>query len=118
MQSRTSVGSRRLGAGRALRLSVVGLLVGLTTVAVAVFPASVASAGTDTVTNCSGSPSTSGSLPYEVENAAAGDTIDFSVSCPPTSPIIASIDITKNLTINGSGPGVDAVSGVELPRSL
>ena len=55
--------------------------------------------GTDTVTNCSGSPSTSGSLPYEVENAAAGDTIASGVLSPNVADI-ASIDITKNLTIN------------------
>ncbi len=65
----------------------------------------IASAATDTVTTCSGDVTVPGSLPYEVANAAPGDTITFSVSCPPTSPIILSstIDINTNLTIDGPG---------------
>ncbi len=65
---------------------------------------------TDTVTNCSGSASDFGSLPYEVAHAASGDTISFSGSCPSSSPITLSgtIDITtQDLTIQG--PGAESV---------
>src|SRR5580658_6228760 len=82
-------------------------------VAVVVLPAQAADAGADVVNTCSGSASTPGSLPYEVMNAVSGDTIKFSVSCPPTSPIAlaGTIDINENLTRDGSGPSTVAVSG-------
>ncbi len=113
MQTQTGSENRNLMVRRVLRLGAASLVVGLATVAVAVLPASVASAATDTVTNCNGSASTADSLPYWVANAPSGDTIDFSVSCPPTSPIVltSTINITKNLTINGLGPSDTAVSG-------
>jgi hypothetical protein len=94
-----------------LRLFAASLVTGA--VAVAVLPAQVAEAGTDVVTTCSGSASTAGSLPYEVTNAISGDTITFSVSCPPASPITlaSTIDLTENLTIDGPGPSAVAVTG-------
>jgi predicted outer membrane repeat protein len=80
---------------------------------VALIPAQIAGAATDTVTTCSGDATVPGSLPYEVANAASGDTITFSVSCPPSSPITLSstVDIVTNLTIDGPGPSTLAVSG-------
>ena len=55
-------------------------VVGLTGISVMVLPAGVAQAAVDSVTNCSGSISTPGSLPYEVANSGTGDTIDFALS--------------------------------------
>src|SRR5580658_10123445 len=93
------------------RLFAATLVTGL--VAVAVLPAQSADAGAGVVTTCSGSASTPGSLPYEVTNAISGETISFSVSCPPVSPIVltSTIDINEKLTIDGSGPSTLAVSG-------
>jgi len=66
-----------------------------------------------TVTSCSGSPSTPGSLPYEVANASSGDMVNFSVSCPPNSPIMiaSTINIDADLIIAGPGAGNVVVSG-------
>ena len=97
------------------RVGLVGasLFVGLSALSMVVLPGQVASAATDIVTNCSGDATALGSLPYEVANAASGDTVTFSVSCPPGSPIVptSTIDITTNLTIDGSGASTLAVSG-------
>ena len=75
----------------------------------------VALAGAFTVTDCSGSVSDTGSLPYAVANASAGDTITFEagLSCPAASPITltSTLDITQNLTITGPGAAALAVSG-------
>jgi trimeric autotransporter adhesin len=74
-----------------------------------------ASAASWTVTDCSGSPSDPGSLPYAVANSSGGDTITFlsGLSCPPSSPILltSAIGIGHNLTISGPGAGTMAVSG-------
>jgi len=59
---------------------IVAIVVGLTIFSVLAIPADVAQAATEVVTNCSGSSSTVGSLPYEVGNAASGDTITFALS--------------------------------------
>jgi hypothetical protein len=93
------------------RLGALSLVLGLITAVVV--PSSVAGAVTDTVTNCSGTATDAGSLPFAVQNANAGDTINFSVSCPPASPIVlaGTLDIDVNLTLQGSGPDVVAVSG-------
>lgn len=90
-----------------LRLAAASLVVGFATVAVA----PVAGAATDTVSTCSGSGA--GSLPAAVAGASAGDTVTFSVSCPPGSPIVLSstINIGVNLTIDGPGGSALAVSG-------
>ncbi len=94
---------------------LVGLVltVGVGAASISILPVQIAGAATDTVTNCSGSSSVEGSLPYEVANASSGDTISFSVSCPPGSPIVLSstVDITQNITIEGPGAGTLAVSG-------
>src|SRR5215469_905348 len=75
-------------------------------------PAHGAVAATDVVTNCSGSSSTPGSLPYEVANATAGDSITFALS-PPCSTITvpSTIEISQNLTISGPGSASLNVSG-------
>lgn len=102
-------GSRR--DARALWITAASLVIGISTLSIVILPADVAGAASDTVTTCSGSGT--GSLPAVVASAAAGDTITFVVSCPPTSPIVLSstIEITQNLTIDGPGAGVLAVSG-------
>jgi len=79
---------------------------------VAVLPASVAGAATRAVTNCNDSGP--GSLRDAVGSAAPGDTVTFSVSCPPGTPITLTsgpIDITTDLTIAGPGAATMAVSG-------
>jgi predicted outer membrane repeat protein len=79
---------------------------------VAVLPATVASANPDVVTNCSGSPSVPGSLPYEVAAANPGDTVTFALSPPCSTITLAStITISQDLTITGPGSGALAVSG-------
>ncbi|HXQ62845.1 MAG TPA: hypothetical protein VN796_10965, partial [Acidimicrobiales bacterium] len=69
MHAGTRSKRHRLGARAALRLAGAGLVVTLATVAVVVVGPPVAEAATDTVTNCSGSASVTGSLPYEVAHA-------------------------------------------------
>jgi hypothetical protein len=88
-----------------------GVVVGLAAISIVVLPAPMAAAGTDVVTNCSGSPSTPGSLPYEVGIASPGDTITFALS-----PACSTITLTSRLqiaglTISGPGSGNLAVSG-------
>ncbi len=71
-------------------------------------------ADTDTVTNCSGSSSYYGSLPYEVANAASGDNIKFSVTCPSSSPITLTNTIgitTQDLSIQGHDANSVVVNG-------
>lgn len=103
----------RTRGGGAPRMVAGGLVLGLASFSVAVLPAQVAGAATDTVTTCSGSAALPGSLPYEVQNAVSGDTVNFSVSCPPSSPIVlaGTIDIAVDLTIAGPGSTTLAVSG-------
>jgi hypothetical protein len=94
------------------------LLLGLSTLGAIVVPTAMANAATDSVTTCAGSGA--GSLPAVVAGAAAGDTITFSVSCPPASPITlpSTLTITKNLTITGSGASATAVSGANAVRDV
>jgi predicted outer membrane repeat protein len=72
-----------------------------------------AEAATDLVTSCSGSASAAGSLPYAVLNAASGDTINFSVTCPAGSPITlaSTIDVGVDLTIDSPAASSIVVSG-------
>ncbi len=84
---------------------------------------SLAGAATDVVTNCSANPAVTGSLPYEVANAASGDTITFaspiaSLNCPLDAngiPVITlssgQISVPTSLTVDGPGPTALAVSG-------
>src|SRR5271167_80579 len=95
-----------------LRRSAAGLVVLLAAGAVVVVPTTTAQAATDTVTNCSGSASVAGSLPYEVANASPGDTIDFAFSGPcETITLTSTIGISKNLTITGPGANTLSISG-------
>lgn len=89
----------------------ITLIAGLAVVLAVAPPARADIAGTDVVTTCNGSGP--GSLSAAVQNAAPGDTITFSVTCPPSSPIIltSTINITADLTIDGPGPSALAVSG-------
>jgi hypothetical protein len=89
-------------------VAAAGLVVGFATA----MTANVAGAATDTVTNCSGSASDPGSLPYVVQNAASNDTITFalSLSCDIIT-LDSTISISMDLTINGPGAGVLAISG-------
>jgi len=102
-----------LSSGHRCRLVAVSLVIGFAALSVAVLPARVAGAATDVVTTCAGFGT--GSLPAVVADAGSDDTITFSVSCPPTSPIQLSspIDITQDLTISGPGVGAMAVSGTQ-----
>jgi hypothetical protein len=91
---------------------VAGVVVGVLALAVVVVPASRASAATDVVTNCSGSVSVSGSLPFEVANSGSGDTITFALSPACASiPLGATLDIAHSLTITGPGADSLAVNG-------
>ena len=103
---------RRCGIGAVLRVLGATLTVVLATYAVAVVASHVAGAATDTVTNCSGSVSVSGSLPFEVANAVSGDTVDFS-SPPPCQSITLSstIAISTDISIEGPGANVLGVNG-------
>ena len=96
-------------------LLATSLVIGLAMASVVMLPAQVASAATDVVTTCSGDATVPGSLPYEVANASSGETINFSVTCPPSSPITlaATLEITNNVTIEGPGNGLVVVSGAE-----
>jgi hypothetical protein len=77
----------------------------------AVLPAPVAEAATDLVTNCSGSPSVSGALPYEVAHASPGDTVGFSLSPPcATITLTTDINISEDLTVTGPGANTLAVT--------
>jgi hypothetical protein len=102
----------RDSAVRAPRSMPVGLIVGLMTFSVIVVPTRAGAAG-DSVTNCSGSATEAGSLPFVIGNAVSGETIDFSTTCPPSSPIVLSstLDIDVDLAIDGPGPATMAVSG-------
>jgi hypothetical protein len=63
----------------------------------------------DLVTNLSGSAAMSGSLPYEVAQAASGDTIQFAANLKGGTiklDVGNLLDINKNLTIDGAGNGI------------
>jgi hypothetical protein len=110
--SRPRLGRQRLGPHPASRLVLVPLVIALATVTVTVLPSQVAEAATDVVTNCSGSASVVGSLPYVVANASPGDTIDFSLSPPcPTITLASEIVLSQNVAITGPGASSLAVSG-------
>jgi len=89
---------------------VVGAIVGLVTVTSGVVGTQVAGAATDDVTTCASSGA--GSFPAVVAGASAGDTVAFTVSCSPASPIslTGTVDIAVDLTIDGQGSSTDAVS--------
>jgi len=105
--SRTPV-CRRLS-----RILAATLAAGSVALVASQVPAAVAGAATQSVTNCSGDSTVSGSLPYVVANAAAGDLITFNigVACPTITLTTGVMDINQNLTITGPGASVLAVSG-------
>lgn len=92
------------------RLAAATAVVGLAAL-VAAPHALAASLQARRVTNCDDSGA--GSLRQAVQEAPPGGTVTFSVSCPPSSPITlgSTVDITRDVTIDGSGPGTLAVSG-------
>jgi uncharacterized repeat protein (TIGR01451 family) len=98
-------------SSRARRLVLTSLATILATGVLAVLPASVASAATQTVTTCGDGGS--GSLRAAVGAAGFDDTINFTVTCPPSSPIflLSTIDITQSLTIAGPGASQLTVNG-------
>jgi hypothetical protein len=101
-----------VGSLRSVRGPVALLAAGLATMSLVAVSASPADAATDSVTTCAGSGA--GSLPAVVSAALPNDVITFAVTCPPGSPILltgGTIDISKNLTIQGPGPSQLAVDG-------
>jgi uncharacterized repeat protein (TIGR01451 family) len=103
---------RSVLSNQAPRLVAATLATILATGVLAIVPTSVASAANQTVTNCNDGGA--GSLRAAVANANSGDTVTFSVTCPPGSPIALTsgpIDITTSLTIAGPGASQLAVSG-------
>ncbi len=112
MRAETRSKRQRPGARSGLRLAGAGLVVVFATAAVAVVGAPVAQAATDTVTNCSGSASVTGSLPYQVAHAGVGDSIVFALSPPcATITLTSAIVVSENLTITGPGARALSVSG-------
>jgi hypothetical protein len=85
-------------------------------VGVAVLPSGTANATTDTVTNCNDSGS--GSLRQAVSDASSGDTITFALSpaCSVITLTTGDIEISSDLTIDGPGESVLAVSGSNTSR--
>ncbi len=100
------------GRTKACALADAGCrLIGLSAISVVALPAGTAGAATHVVTNCSGSPTTPGSLPYEAAAAASGDTITFALSPACSLITVASPVPIAGLTIDGPGAGNLAVSG-------
>jgi hypothetical protein len=95
---------------RVVGRAALGLVLGLVASAAVVVPSQVAGATPDSVTNCDGSASDAGSLPFVVQNATAGDTVTFSVSCPPTAPIVLTTTLAIDIDLTIEGPGADAVA--------
>jgi len=97
---------------RTSRLAVAILLAGLTTTtAVVALPAQTAGAATQTVTNCNDSGP--GSLRQAVLGAASGDTVSFALSpsCSTITLTSGAIDVATDITIDGPGATILAVSG-------
>src|SRR5262249_48595994 len=66
----------------------------------------------DMVSNLSGSATVPGSLPYLVANAASGDTIQFAPNLTGgTITLDNTLDINKDLTIDGAGSGITVSGG-------
>ena len=92
-------------------LAAAGLMVSVGLVSFAFVPAQVAGAATDTVTNCNDSGS--GSLRQTVADASSGDTISFAMTpaCSTITLTTGPIVLNTNLTIDGPGVNLLAVSG-------
>jgi hypothetical protein len=109
-----SKSTSKFGSVGTLRRNLIVLAVAIVVGAViTAIPTSSAEAATDNVTNCSSSATAPGSLPFEIANAASGDSIFFSVDCPSASPITltSTIDINADLTIEGLGAENTVISG-------
>ncbi len=86
-------------------------VIALSALSIVALPPGTAGAATEVVTNCSGSPTTPGSLPYEAATAASGDTITFALSPACSLITLAGPIPIAGLTIDGPGAGNLAVSG-------
>jgi len=94
---------------RLLLVVLLGLLSVLGVVVAGVsLHAHAAPAATLTVTDCSGETGP-GRIGTVIGSASAGDTITF--SCSGTIPIISTLTISKNLTLDGSGQSVTLDGG-------
>ncbi len=108
---RTRLETKQVARHHAHWRTLGALTVGLSAIAVVALPAGTAGAATQVVTNCSGSPTTPGSLPYEAAAAASGDTITFALSPACSLITVVSPVPIAGLTIDGPGAGNLAVSG-------
>ena len=109
---------RRHIRGRLHRVRLIPRLaaasfVGLATMAVVVLPNGIASAATQTVTNCNNSGA--GSLRHAVAGARPKSKISFALSpaCSVITLTTGAIDIATSLTIKGPGASALGVSGNE-----
>jgi fibronectin-binding autotransporter adhesin len=94
---------------RAFRLASASLVVGFAAVSSVVLSAREAGAATQTVSNCNDSGA--GSLRQAVASAGSGDTVMFALAPTCATITLASpIDIDTNLTIEGPGSSILAVS--------
>jgi fibronectin-binding autotransporter adhesin len=98
------------------RAVTASLVLGLATFSVAVLPAQVASAATQTVTNCNDSGG--GSLREAVLSASSGETINFALtpSCSTVDLTSGEIAIDTSMTIEGPGSNFLAMSGGNVSR--
>jgi hypothetical protein len=73
----------------------------------------------DVVTSASGSVADVGSLPFEVANAAPGDTVVFSQALAGQTITLAStLEIARDVTIDGQGNGITVSGGGTLQAFL
>ena len=107
-----SIGGRRGKVGGRATLRALGVTLiasGALGVGSVTVTSGNAGASTYVVNDCSGSPTDTVSLPYALAHASPGDTIDFSVSCPASTPIIVSSPMTVSQSLNLTGPGASAL---------
>ena len=90
--------------GRTVRRVTVVAAVCAAAIGLSLVAPGVALASELSVTNCSGDPTVSGSLPNVVANASAGDDINFETSCSVIT-LTDALTIAKDLNFNGPGIG-------------
>ena len=111
-------GSTFRALSRSAPRAAVSVLLAAATVAIGIgmYPLPAQAATNLTVTNCNSSGS--GSLPDAVAtaDAATGDSIGFALPPPACSTITlnATLQISSNMTINGPGAALVAVSGANI----
>ena len=90
----------------------MGLALALSGLAWVVPVARAGAASDDVVTNCSGSATSTGSLPAVVAAAGPGDTVSFApdLGCSTIS-LTAPVALNEDLTLRGPGAGQLSVSG-------